>query len=202
MTAITHTVDQPHAHSSEIPLSPAQIGMIAFLVSEVAFFSTLIVAYLTFLGKDKVGPTPAEALSLPIALISSVFLLSSSGTFYLAERALHAGNARLFHTWLSLTIVLGSIFLAGTSHEWNELIRVHHLTISRNLFGTTFYTLIGFHGLHVTAGLIAMLVVLGLSVRSNTMAISKSGVELISWYWHFVDGVWIVVFGVVYVWGR
>jgi cytochrome c oxidase subunit 3/cytochrome o ubiquinol oxidase subunit 3 len=201
MTATTLS-SREHAPETEGALTVTQIGMIAFLASEVAFFSTLIVAYLAFLGKDKIGPTPAEALSLSVALMSTLFLLSSSGTIYLAERGLHSAQPGAFRRWWALTILLGATFLAGTLYEWSELIRVHRLTISRNLFGTTFYTLIGFHALHVTCGIIAMLVLLGLSWRYSLSAAKGGGVELVSWYWHFVDAVWVVVFSVVYWWGR
>ena len=95
-----------------------------------------------------------------------------------------------------------SAFLAGTGYEWHELIAHHHLTISRNLFGTTFYTLVGFHGAHVTVGVIVMLILLGLALRGAVTAKHHGGVELVSWYWHFVDAVWVVVFTVVYVVGR
>ena len=95
--------------------------------------------------------------------------------------------------------MLGAAFLAGTAYEWHELITRHHLTLSRNLFGTTYYTLVGFHGLHVTLGVVAMSVLLGLAVTRQLTSNGAAAVELVSWYWHFVDGVWIVVFLVVYV---
>ena len=90
----------------------------------------------------------------------------------------------------------------GTAYEWHELIDRHHLTISRNLFGTTYYTLVGFHALHVTVGVIVMLIVLGLALGRQVTSANRAGVELVSWYWHFVDGVWVVVFTVVYLVGR
>lgn len=197
-----------HATVSDLgSVTISQIGMISFLASEVAFFCTLIVAYLTFLGKDMVGPnpigpTPAEALSLPLAIVASVILLSSSGTIHFAEQALHQQKHGAFRWWWSVTFALGAIFLAFTAYEWSELIREHQLTISRNLFGTTYYTLVGFHAVHVSCGLIAMLIVLALSFRGQVTAEQGGGVQLISWYWHFVDVVWVVVFSVVYLWGR
>ena len=107
-----------------------------------------------------------------------------------------------FRLWWALTILLGVIFLAGTAYEWRELIEEKHLTIGRNLFGTTYYTLVGFHAFHVSAGVVALLIVLGLAFRGQVRAGHALGVELVSWYWHFVDGVWIVVFVVVYLLGR
>lgn len=180
-------------------LSTVQLGMISFLASEAAFFSTLIVAYVAFLGKDTVGPTPAEALSLPLALGATLCLLASSVTIHLAEGAIRRGNQGGFCLWWGATIALGVVFLLGTAYEWHGLIYRHHLTISRNLFGTTYYTLVGFHGLHVTVGVVVMVMLLGLALGRRVTAGNRTSVELVSWYWHFVDGVWIVVFAVVYL---
>jgi cytochrome c oxidase subunit 3/cytochrome o ubiquinol oxidase subunit 3 len=186
----------------ERTLSPGQWGMLSFLVSEVAIFSTLIVSYLFYLGKDVVGPTPAEALKLPLVLFTTACLLASSVTIHLAERALARGDQGGFIRWWAATIALGVLFLLGTAYEWYGLIHDHGLTISRNLFGTTYYTLVGLHALHVTGGVTIMLTVLGLAVARQVTSANRSGVELIGWYWHFVDGVWVVVFMVVYVLGR
>jgi cytochrome c oxidase subunit 3 len=186
----------------DFQLSSGQWGMIAFLVSEVAFFTTLIMAYLSFLGSDLVGPTPREALSLPLVIVTTICLLSSSLTIHMAEKQLHQGNAAGFCRWWSATIALGMAFMLGTAYEWRELIEEHQLTIGRNLFGTTYYTLVGFHGLHVTVGLLVMLVMLVLFMSRELSAINRAGVELVAWYWHFVDAVWVVVFTVVYVVGR
>jgi cytochrome c oxidase subunit 3/cytochrome o ubiquinol oxidase subunit 3 len=163
--------------------------MIAFLTSEVAFFSTLLVTYVTFLGKDTVGPTPAEALSLPLVLGTTFCLLASSATIHHAEKMFRLGTRSGFLLWWTATIALGVVFLLGTAYEWHELIDRHHLTISRNLFGTTYYTLVGFHGLHVTAGVVVMLIVLGLTLRRKLTSENRIGVELVTWYWHFVDAV-------------
>jgi cytochrome c oxidase subunit III len=183
-------------------LTSGQWGILAFLCSEVAFFGTLIVAYITFMGRDSQtggmgGPTPLEVLSLRLVWGTTVCLLASSLTIHLADRALAKGNHTTFVQLFTATIVLGILFLLGTAHEWNDLINRHSLTISRNLFGTTFYTLVGFHALHVTVGVIVMLIVLALSRRLAER--SHAAVQLVSWYWHFVDGVWIVVFTVVYL---
>ena len=186
----------------ERTLSPGQWGMLSFLVSEVAIFSTLIVTYLFYLGKDVVGPTPAEALSLKLVLFTTACLLSSSGTIHMAEKTLHGGNQGGFLLWWAATIALGVVFLGGTAFEWHDLIYRHHLTMSRNLFGTTYYTLVGLHALHVTGGVIVMLIVFGLALRRQVTAANGAGVGLVAWYWHFVDGVWVVVFTVVYLLGR
>jgi cytochrome c oxidase subunit III len=202
MTAAATDLPVPPDIVPERTLSAPEWGMASFLLSEVAFFSTLIVTYVTFLGKDRVGPTPGEALSLPLVIGTTACLVTSSVVIHAAERALERREQRIFCLFWAATIALGLLFLAGTAYEWRELIEKHHLTISRNMFGTTFYTLVGFHGLHVTAGIVALAVVLGLAMRNELNEQHSLGIRLVSWYWHFVDVVWIVVFLVVYVFGR
>jgi cytochrome c oxidase subunit III len=197
----------PPVIAPERTLSPGQWGMVSFLVSEVALFSTLIVTYVFYLGKDVVGPTPAEALSLSLVPLSLVLcttacLLSSSATIHLAEKTLGRGNQGGFLAWWTATITLGVVFLGGTAFEWHDLMDRYHLTIGRNLFGTTYYTLVGLHAVHVSAGVIIMLIVLGLAIRRRVTTANRVGVGMVSWYWHFVDGVWVVVFTVVYLVGR
>jgi cytochrome c oxidase subunit III len=200
--ATGQTFPTPPAIKPERTLSPGQWGVVSFLVSEVALFSTLIVTYVYYLGKDVVGPTPAEALTLPLVLFTTACLLGSSGTIHVAERTLERGQQGGFIGWWAATIGLGVVFLGGTAYEWYGLIFRHHLTISRNLFGTTYYTLVGLHALHVTGGVIVMLIVLALALRRQVTTANRAGVGMVSWYWHFVDGVWVVVFTVVYLLGR
>jgi len=188
---VTANFERPH-------LTSTQVGMLAFLASEVAFFSTLIVAYLAFFGKDLDGPRPS-VLSIPLAALGTLCLVSSSVTIHFAERSLRRDQVSTFQGWWSLTIALGISFLAITFYEWHGLIYEQGLTISRNLFGTTYYTLVGFHALHVTCGVVSMLIIAVLGMRVHPPA---AGVELVSWYWHFVDVVWIVVFCVVYLASR
>ncbi len=192
----------PPPIAPEHALNTFQWGMISFLLSEVAFFGTLITAYVAFMGKDLSGPTPKEVLSLPLVIVTTICLLSSSGTVHVAEKSLRSGAGSAFLGWWSLTIALGVIFLLGTAYEWEELITEEGLTISRNLFGTTYFTLVGFHAFHVTIGVITMLIILGLAFRQQITARNPLGVELVSWYWHFVDVVWVVVFTLVYLIGR
>ena len=120
----------------------------------------------------------------------------------MAERRLERGNQVGFLRWWLATLVLGAAFLVGTAFEWRDLIDRHHLTISRNMFGTAYFTLVGFHAFHVTVGVIVMSIVFGLALRRQITERNKTGVEVVSWYWHFVDGVWVVVFTLVYVVGR
>lgn len=192
----------PPAVRPERTMSPGQWGMVSFLVSEVALFGTLIVTYIFYLGRDVVGPTPAEALSLGLVVWTTACLLASSATVHVAERTLGRGNQHGFILWWLATIVLGAVFLGGTAFEWHDLIDRHGLTISRNLFGTTYYTLVGLHALHVTGGVTIMLIVLGLALGRQVTSANRAAVGLVSWYWHFVDGVWVVVFTVVYLVGR
>jgi cytochrome c oxidase subunit 3/cytochrome o ubiquinol oxidase subunit 3 len=175
--------------------------MASFLMSEVAFFGTLIATYLSFLGKPQNGPTPA-VLSLPLVIGTTICLLSSSVTVHLAEQKVRGGTRGGFVAWWSATIALGVVFLAGTAYEWHTLITEHGLTISRNIFGSTYYTLVGFHALHVTAGVVTLLIVLSLVLRGRITASHPVAAEMTAWYWHFVDAVWVVVFTVVYVVGR
>jgi cytochrome c oxidase subunit 3 len=192
----------PPAIRAERTLTRGQWGMVSFLVSEVALFGTLIVTYVFYLGKDVVGPTPAEALSLSLVVWSTACLLASSATVHVAERTLERGNQGGFILWWLATIVLGTVFLGATAFEWRDLIYRHHLTVSRNLFGTTYYTLVGLHALHVTGGVTIMLIVLTLALRRQVTTANRAGVGLVSYYWHFVDVVWVVVFTVVYLLGR
>jgi cytochrome c oxidase subunit 3 len=189
------------SHHSLSTLQPAQVGMLAFLVSEVAFFGTLISAYLTFMGRDTHGPTPA-VLNLSLVIVTTICLLSSSASIYFAEKALRIGNQAGFRLWWFVTILLGVIFLAGTAYEWYGLIYKDGLTISRNLFGTTYYTLVGFHAFHVSAGVLVMIIFLGLAFKGHITRHNETSVGVLSWYWHFVDVVWIIVFTVVYLVGR
>jgi cytochrome c oxidase subunit 3/cytochrome o ubiquinol oxidase subunit 3 len=192
----------PPAIRPEVTLTAGQWGMISFLVSEVALFGTLIVTYLFYVGRDVVGPTPAEALSLGLVLCTTTFLLASSATVHVAERSLERRHHVGFLGWWAATVLLGAAFLGGTALEWRDLIERHHLTISRNLFGSTYYTLVGLHAVHVTAGLTIMLIVLALALGRQITSVNRAGVGLVAWYWHFVDGVWVVVFTVVYLVGR
>jgi len=195
-------VPPPPVLRPEHALTARQWGMLSFLLSEVSIFSTLIVTYLFYLGKDTVGPTPAEALSLSLVLCTTACLLASSATIHKAERTLEHGTQQGFLMWWLATIFLGVLFIAGTAYEWHGLITRHNLTISRNLFGTTYYTLVGLHAIHVTVGIVVMLIVFGLAASRRVTSANRSGVQLVGWYWHFVDAVWLVVFTVVYLVGR
>jgi cytochrome c oxidase subunit 3/cytochrome o ubiquinol oxidase subunit 3 len=188
-----------HAHG----VHPAKAGMMAFLLSDVALFGTLIVTYIYYLGQGPAGTlTPAETLKLPITSADTLFLLASSATIHLALKALGRDRQPAFRLWWAATLALGALFMAGTAIEWHDLIYRQGLTISSNLFGSCYYTLVGFHACHVTIGLMLLAVVLGLARRGMISAQRAMPAEVISWYWHFVDGVWVVVFTLVYIVGR
>ena len=177
-----------------------KVGMACLIAAESAIFTIFVVAYLYYAGKSLTGPTPREVLEPPI--FYTICLLSSSFTIHFAARFLHHGKQAAFLGLWFLTIVLGGIFLVGTGLEWHHLIYERGLTISTNLFGTTYYSLVGLHGFHVIVGLIMLTIVatFGLAGRVGTQQSER--VEVLSMYWHFVDVVWVVVFTVVYVLGR
>lgn len=179
--------------------SKRKVGIISLIVTETSLFSIFVVAYLFYIGKSVVGPYPKDVLSLPI--VASICLLSSSGTIVFAEKAFHRQAKGAFQFWWGLTILLGAIFLGYTGYEWYELIYHKGLTISTNLFGSTFYSLVGLHASHVIVGLILLGLALFFSFAGKLHPEHTERLEMISWYWHFVDGIWVIVFTVVYIIG-
>jgi cytochrome c oxidase subunit III len=177
-----------------------QVGMYLLIGAESAIFTIFVVAYLFYVGKSLSGPMPSEVLSPPI--LYTVCLLSSSLTIHFAARSLRAGKVQSFAAWWLLTIMLGVAFLYGTASEWHRLIYKEGLTITTNLFGTTYYSLVGLHGFHVIVGLFALSTVLAFTIFGAVKQEHAERVDVLSLYWHFVDAVWIVVFTVVYVIGR
>jgi cytochrome c oxidase subunit 3 len=176
-----------------------RVGVVCLIATEFALFTIFVVAYVFYSGKSLTGPTPGQVLELPIW--STVCLLSSSLTVAIAERALKANRVQRFQVWTGVTILLGLVFLRQTALEWRHLIADFHLTITTNLFGTTFYSLVGLHASHVILGLTLLSLTLALGLRGKMRGQARR-FELLSWYWHFVDAVWVVVFTVVYVVGR
>ncbi len=180
-------------------LDRGKVGLICLILTEVSLFSIFVTAYIFFTGKSTTGPQPADVLTLPIW--ATACLLASSLTAELAVKALRRDARSQFQLFLGATILLGAEFLRQTAIEWNKLINTDHLTIATNVFGTTYYSLVGLHATHVVIGLLLLLLVLLLSPKTN-MHKHERRFEILSWYWHFVDVVWIVVFTVVYVIGR
>jgi len=177
-----------------------KVGMMSFIIAESAIFTIFVVAYLFYLGKSLTGPTPGDVLETPI--FYTICLLSSSVTIHLAVKRLARGRSLSFLLLWLLTIVLGGLFMYGTAQEWRRLIYEHGLTISTNLFGTTYFSLVGLHAFHVTVGLVMLAIVLVLGLTGRVPVAQSARVEVLSMYWHFVDVVWVVVFTVVYVIGR
>jgi len=171
--------------------------MVAFVLSETGFFGTLILAYLYFNVQPQAGPT-AKVLDLLKTGLFSICLFSSSFTMWRSEAALHRGSNRGMIGWLALTIALGAVFIGGQGLEYRNLL-VHGMGISTNLFATTFFTLTGFHGIHVVVGLLAMLIVLGLALAGDFKTNPPPALKMVGVYWHFVDIVWVFVLTVVYI---
>ena len=180
--------------------SRGRVGMFSLIAAESAIFTIFVVAYIFYLGKSVSGPTPADVLELPI--FSTICLLSSSLTIHLAVRSLRQAKVGAFGLWWFLTLTLGAIFLVSTGREWHHLIYEKGLTVSTNLFGTTYYSLVGLHAFHVTVGLLAIALTMILTLLRKVKPEHSERAEVFSLYWHFVDGVWVIVFTVVYVIGR
>jgi cytochrome c oxidase subunit III len=177
-----------------------RVAMFVLIAAEAAIFTIFVVAYIFYIGKSLTGPAPQDVLTAPI--FYSVCLLSSSVTIHLAVRALLLGNVNVFSRWWLATIALGAIFLYGTAAEWHRLIYREGLTISTNLFGTTYYSLVGLHGFHVVVGILCFTLVWAFALKGRVKQEHAYRVDILSLYWHFVDAVWVVVFTVVYILGR
>lgn len=176
------------------------VGMWCLIAAEAAIFLIFVVAYVYYLGKSLSGPSPSQVLEIPI--VGTVCLLSSSLTVHAAVIALRKGNVRRCTLALALTVLLGMAFLLTTAKEWRHLIYEEGLTIRTNLFGTTYYSLVGLHATHVVVGLLLLSAAFLFSLSGRVAEVHAERLEVLSLYWHFVDGVWVVVFLVVYVFGR
>ena len=180
--------------------SRGRVGMFSLIAAESAIFTIFVVAYIFYLGKSLSGPTPKDVLELPV--FTTICLLSSSLTIHLAVRALRNAKVGAFGLWWFVTLALGTIFLVGTGREWHHLIYDKGLTVSTNLFGTTYYSLVGLHGFHVTVGLLLIGLAMIFTLLGKVKPEHGERAEIFSLYWHFVDVVWVIVFTVVYVIGR
>ena len=177
-----------------------RVGMFTLIAAESAIFTIFVVAYVFYLGRSLAGPMPKDVLELPI--FATVCLLSSSLTIHFAVGALRDARVGAFGMWWFATIALGGIFLVETGREWHHLIFEKGLTISTNLFGTTYYSLVGLHAFHVIVGLIGLTIGMVLTLLRMVKQEHSERAGVFSLYWHFVDMVWVVVFTVVYVIGR
>jgi cytochrome c oxidase subunit 3/cytochrome o ubiquinol oxidase subunit 3 len=180
--------------------SRGKVGMLCLIAAESAIFTIFIAAYIFYIGKSSSGPAPRQILTIPI--VGTICLLSSSLTMQRAIAALRSGKIASFKIFWFATLVLGAIFLGGTGREWHRLIYGEDFTIQTNLFGATYYSLVGLHASHVLVGLIVLITVMVLALLGHVKSEHSERCEVISWYWHFVDAVWAVVFTVVYILGR
>jgi cytochrome c oxidase subunit 1/cytochrome c oxidase subunit I+III len=172
--------------------------MIVFIVSEGFFFLMLVIAYLYYGRAGGSGPTAAGSLNVGRTALFTICLFASSITIWRAELGFKRKDRAAMNRWLVATIVLGAIFVIGQATEyWGMFER--GVTVNTNLFASSFFTLTGFHGLHVCVGLIALLIVLGLTRRGEARDFQLPALATVGLYWHFVDGVWVVVFSVVYL---
>jgi cytochrome c oxidase subunit 3 len=182
------------------PPDRGRVAMLSLIAAEAAIFTIFVVAYVFYLGKSLTGPMPKDVLSVPI--VYTICLLSSSLTIHFAAKSLRRGDVLTFAvSWLA-TITLGAAFLYGTGTEWYRLIYKEGFTISTNLFGTTYYSLVGLHGFHVVVGLLSLSIVMVFTLLGSVRSEHAERIDVLSLYWHFVDVVWIVVFTVVYLIGR
>ena len=185
-------------HPTSTGLNSRKMVFWAFLGSECMFFGSLIATYLVYRGRDSVGPHPHEILNIPFTSVSAFVLLMSSLTMVLALAAVQSGNARGTRIWLAATALLGMTFLAGQCYEFTEFV-YEGLKLQTNLFGSTFFVLTGFHGTHVTIGVIWLWSLFMLAVRGQLPQERALDVEICGLYWHFVDVVWVAIFTLVYL---
>ncbi len=191
-------MESPRSFLDNLLHKRALFATLLFLGSEAIFFACLIAAYVYYTGSSPDGPNAHKVLDPVKTGIYTACLLSSSFTVYMAEGAQRRGHRRV-GWWLGATMLLGAIFLYGEMQEYRKLLH-ENVTVSRDLFGSTYYTLTGFHALHVTAGLVLLGTMLVISQRRAIGKRQKVALECVSYYWHFVDVVWVAVFSVVYLW--
>lgn len=198
MSAIPNSIPIFADENWRLP-SRGRVAMLCLIIGESAIFTIFVVAYIYYIGRSANGPTP-QILDVP--WFNTVCLLSRSITIMFAERAIEHGRIRIFAAFWALTILLGIVFLAGTAIEWKRLIYNDGLTIRTNLFGTTFYSLVGLHATHVIVGLLMLSLVMIFTLLGRVEQRHAERIQVLSLYWHFVDAVWVVVFTVVYMVGK
>jgi heme/copper-type cytochrome/quinol oxidase subunit 3 len=185
-------------HYTSTGLDSWKVGFWTFIGSECLFFATLISTYMVYKGKSLVGPFPEEILDIPLTTISTFILLMSSLAMVLALDGIRRGSKKLTLVWLGAVILLGTTFLGFQVYEFNHFVH-EGLTLGTNVFASSFYVLTGFHGAHVTVGVIWLLTLWILAARGRLASGDSMKVEVAGLYWHFVDVVWIVIFTLVYL---
>jgi heme/copper-type cytochrome/quinol oxidase subunit 3 len=188
----------PPAEATSLGVNSTKLGVWTLLGSEAVFFSSLIVTYIVMRGRSTVGPFPQNALNVPLTAFNTFVLICSSMTMVTSLAHVERGDLKGLRRWLIATALLGLLFLSGQAIEFSLLIG-QGLSLSKNLFGATFFTLTGFHGAHVFAGVIWITFVLARAFRGGISQANHNAVELVGLYWHFVDLVWIIIFTVVYL---
>ena len=194
--AAATTADEHHYTSTG--LSNWKVGFWTFIGSECLFFASLISTYMVYKGRSVTGPYPGEILDIPLTTVSTFVLLMSSLAMVLALDGIQRGSRPKALVWLGAVIVLGTIFLGFQAYEFNHFVH-EGLTLSTNVFGSSFFVLTGFHGAHVTVGVIWLITLWILVARGKLGATDSMKVEIAGLYWHFVDVVWIVIFTLVYL---
>jgi heme/copper-type cytochrome/quinol oxidase subunit 3 len=196
-SAAVHAFESEHEATST-GLPSTKLAMWIFLASDVLLFGALITSYVVYRGRSVVGPYPNDVFDIPYTSVSSFVLLASSLTMVLALSSIQRGDLPRMRLWLLATALLGMTFVGGQVYEFTTFYE-EGLSLTTNLFGTTFYVLTGFHGTHVAIGILMLLSVFSLSFGGRVTRRDSLTVELVGLYWHFVDIVWIVIFTVVYL---
>ena len=190
---------EAHAHpATSTGIDNRKLAIWTFIGSECLFFASLISTYLVYKGKSLVGPFPKDIFEIPLVTFGTALLLFSSLFVVLALNAAEQGNRRKTILWLALTITCGLFFIGMQVYEFSHFVH-KGLTMQGNLFGASFYTLTGFHGTHVTIGVVWLLTVFIELLRGKLPPAKALNLEIAALYWHFVDVVWIVIFPVVYL---
>ena len=192
--------DAPHgpSHQTATGVSNEKMAMWAFLGSECLLFGALISTYILYRHRAVSGPTPRKLYDIPFTSVSSFVLLMSSLSMVLALAAIQRGDLRRMRVWLGTTAALGAVFISGQIYEFTTFVR-QGMTIKTNVTSGAFFVLTGFHGVHVTLGIVMLLSLVGLSLRGKLPQEKAEVVEIAGLYWHFVDIVWVVIFTVVYL---
>jgi cytochrome c oxidase subunit 3/cytochrome o ubiquinol oxidase subunit 3 len=195
----SHTEIEAGHPPTSTGLSNEKVAMWSFLGSECMLFGALISTYLLFKGQSEPGTIgPDDVFDIPYTSVSSFVLLMSSLTMVLALAAIQRGDHRLTRIWILATALLGASFVAGQAYEFTVFVR-EGMNLRVNLFSSSFFVLTGFHGAHVTIGVLMLLSLFSLSLRGKLPGSKAETVELVGLYWHFVDVVWIVIFTLIYL---
>ena len=195
-------MEHKEQHTTTSVIDNRKMMIWVFLGSECMFFGSLIATYLIYFGRSLSGPG-LEILDIPTTSVSTFVLLMSSFMMVMAYSSIAKGDVKKFRVWIMCTAILGATFLGFQYYEFTEFAHHYHLTPQTNLFGTTFFTLTGFHGAHVTVGVIWLITLFGYSFyrKEDLIRDDALNVDFLALYWHFVDVVWIVIFTVVYLIG-